>query len=346
MNSIERTNAALDLKVYDYVSPQPQIDVAYAAKLSGIPVGQAFVDENVHANVLNHVFEVHNVDGVYVNLCLSSADIVSNDFKNGAYHVKDKCGATWIVNENDIGAVSEREIQSLDDERLLTMSPAIFAAVDVFKAIDKKWRHEKAIVTGVTGAFSHVVFLYGVENTMIAMILEPDKLKQVIEARMKFVFDNIKQLADAGCKYIWIGEGAASGSLISPDMYKEFVLPYQQRMSDYIRTCGMRSIVHICGDINKAIDSVVTCGADGIDLDHMNDLKRIKSIAEDKMCIKGNFNPVDLQELSADEVKKLAKMKIALFPENKGFILSTGCLVTRDTPKENIDAFVDACFKK
>jgi len=343
MNSIKRTNAALDLKTYDYVSPQPQIDVAYAAKLSGVPVGKAFIDEQVHAKVLNHVFEVHDVDGVYVNLCLSSEDIISEEYKDGTYYIKDKCGATWTVDENDIGAVSEREIQSLDDERLYTMSPAIFAAVEVYKGIDEKWRNEKAIVTGVTGAFSHVVFLYGVENTMMAMVLEPDKLKEVIEARMTFVFDNIDKLAAAGCKYIWIGEGAASGSLISPDMYKEFVLPFQQRMSEHIRKCGMRSIVHICGDINKSIDAVVTCGADGIDLDHMNDLERIRDIAKGKMCVKGNFDPVDLQEWSAQKVKEVANEKIALFPENKGLILSTGCLVTRDTPKENIDAFVEAC---
>ncbi len=346
MNSIERTNAALDLKTYDHVSPQPQIDVAYAAKLSGIPVGEAFIDEKIHAKVLDNVFDVHDVDGVYVNLCLSSADIVSTEFKDGTYYVKDKCGATWTVDENDIGAVSEREILSLDDERLLNMSPAIFAAVDVYKNIKQKWRDEKAIVTGVTGAFSHVVFLYGVENTMMAMVLEPEKLKEVIEARMKFVFENIDKLADAGCKYIWIGEGAASGSLISPEMYREFVLPYQKRMSAYIRECGMRSIVHICGDINKAIDSVITCGADGIDLDHMNDLKKVKSVAEGKMCIKGNFDPVDLQNLSVDEIKEKAKSKISLFPNQKGLILSTGCLVTRDTPKENIDAFVEVCSQK
>ncbi|MCH4887518.1 hypothetical protein EZV73_08040 [Acidaminobacter sp. JC074] len=344
MNSIERTNAALDLKEYDHVSPQPQIDVAYAAKLMGVPVGKAFIDEKIHADALNNVFEVHDVDGVYVNLCLSSADIVSQEFRDGAYYVKDVCGATWTVNEDDIGSATERDITSLDDERLFNMSPAIFAAVDVYKGIDQKWRDEKAIVVGVTGAFSHVVFLYGLENTMMAMVLEPEKLKEVIDARLRFALENIDKLADAGCKYLWIGEGSASGSLISPDMYREFVLPYQQKMAEHIRKRGMRSVVHICGDINKAIESVVTCGTDGIDLDHMNDLATVRDIAKDKMCVKGNFDPVDLQEWSPDKIIEVAKEKIALFPNNKGLILSTGCLVTRDTPKENIDAFVKACL--
>jgi len=53
-----------------------------------------------------------------------------------------------------------------------------------------------------------------------------------------------------------------------------------------------------------------------------------------------------LQNLSVDEIKERAKLKISLFPNQQGLILSTGCLVPRDTPKENIDAFVEVCSQK
>lgn len=346
MNSIERTNAAMRMKQYDYVSPQPQIDVAYAAKLADIPVGYAFIDEDKHAQALNNVFENHDVDGVYVNLCLSKKAIVNQKEKNETISVYDDCGATWKIGIDDIGAVQKREITSLDDERLFTLNPDIFGAIDVFKKINSKWKEEKAIVTGVTGAFSHLVFLYGVENTMMDMILEPEKVKKVIEARCKFALEKIDQLADLGCKYMWIGEGAASGSLISPKYYKEFVLPYQKRMTEHMKKRGILSVVHICGDINQALPDVATSGADAIDLDYMNDLKRAKDIIGGRMCIKGNFSPMDLQKYTTDEVIREGKEKIALFEENKGLILSTGCLVTRDTPKDNIDAFVEVCKMK
>lgn len=346
MTGLERTITALKMQKTDVISPQPEIDVAYAAKLAGIPVGEAFCDGDKHAAVLNHVFEVHDVDGIYINLCLTNKDIKEFRKTVSKIIIKDQCDAIWEISSNDIGSIKTRDIQSLDDERLRDLNPNFFGASDVFQKISQKWKEEKAIVAGVTGAYSHVVFMYGLENTMMAMLDEPERLKDLIGVRLRHALKKIDELADMGCRLMWIGEGTASGSLISPRQYETFVLPYQKRMVEHMRKRGVLSIVHICGDINNVIKSVKKTNADGIDLDYMNDLGMAKDVMNGDVCIKGNINPVDLQTLPANEIKQMCKEKIRLFPDNKGFILSTGCLVTRDTPKVNIDAMVKACKGK
>lgn len=343
MTGLERTFAALKLKQYDMVSPQPEIDVAYAAKLAGLNVGEAFCDEKKHAAALNNVFNVHDVDGIYINLCLTDKDIKEYNKTDERIIIKDHCDAIWEFDVNDIGTIKTRDIKTLDDERLYNVNPYIFGAVDIFKQIDKKWIEEKAIIAGITGAYSHVVFLYGLEKTMMAMFDEPEKLHNLLEVRLRYALERIDELADLGCKLMWIGEGTASGSLISPQMYEKFVLPYQKSMVEHMRQRGVLNIIHICGDINNQIKSIRRTNANGLDLDYMNDLHMAKDIMNEKMCIKGNINPVDLQTSSAKEIINTCKEKINVFPENKGFILSTGCLVTRDTPPDNIEAMVEAC---
>ena len=345
MNSIERSVNALKLEAYDRVSVNPEIDASYTAKLSGIPVGDCFIDEDLHAQVLTNVFNHHDVDGLYINLCLSKSIIEDVKKTKDGYIVEDSYGLVWNVPYNDVGSVLRRDIKKLRDRRLLTVNPLKYGIIETFKKMDEKVKNNYLIVSGLTGPFSQIVFLYGLENTLVSMMDSPEELKEILEYRLKFAIEWADELYMNGAKCIWIGEGAASSSVISPNQYLEFVFPYQKKLVDHLKSKNILSIMHMCGDISKSIQFLGDTGVNGIDVDYMVNLGFAKNETKGKVCLKGNFNPVDLLTFDENRIFQMSKQKISIFKE-KGLILSTGCLVSRDTPPQNINAMVNASYSE
>lgn len=329
---------------YDRISPNPQIDASYAARLANEKVGACFIDERLHASVLNNLFAQHDVDGVYINLCFSQKKLQSVHKETDRWIVEDMCGTRWVVPFDGVGSVIEYRVQDLDDEILYTQNPLEDGIVETFKLIDDEYKRTKAIIPGITGPYSQVVFMVGMENVLIEMLDNGNKLKQAIEARVKFAIDWADKLINAGAKIVWIGEGPASSSVISPSSYAEFVLPYEQRLISHLHSCNVKAILHICGNINQSLPYIIHSGADGFDIDHMVDLDFVHSITKDQYCLKGNINPTELVFSGEAEIFDKAKSIMKNF-KKRGLILSTGCLVSRDTPRANIDALIRATLE-
>lgn len=332
MNGKIRALAALGCQPTDHLSIFPSIDVAAAAKYLGKGVGACFADAALHARSLEAALDRHpDIDGVYINLCLTrrTAHRCGPDrFTDGVLE--------WRVPENDIGTVSCRRIQDPGDPLLLTENPLMDGVLDTFRAVRPAYRERYLFLPGITGPYSHLTFLYGLENTMLLMMDEPEQMHRLLRRRTALAIDWGRQLAEAGAEAVWIGEGAASGSLLSPDMYDEFVRPYAAELVAAMRRMGVKTLMHVCGDINAAASSVAATGADGIDVDHMVPLKHVSEQAGRPVCVKGNIDPVALLQDTPREIEELCRQTAANAPPN--FILGTGCLVARDTPPEHIDA--------
>ena len=332
MNGKERALAALRCQPTDHRSIFPSIDVAASAKYLGEKVGACFTDAKLHARSLEAVLDRHpDIDGVYINLCLTrrTAHPCGGDrFSDGVLE--------WRVPENDIGTVAVRKIQEPEDPLLWSENPLMDGVLDTFQEVRSAYRDKFLFLPGITGPYSHLTFLYGLENTMMLMLDDPDLMHRLLRRRTELAVDWGKKLADAGAEAVWIGEGAASGSLLPLRLYDEFVRPYAAALVDAMREMGVATLMHVCGDINATVSGVTGTGADGVDVDHMVPLRLAAEQAGRPICVKGNLDPVRLLQSTPEEVKRLCIETAAEAPEH--FILGTGCLIARDTPPENIDA--------
>ena len=90
-------------------------------------------------------------------------------------------------------------------------------------------------------------------------------------------------------------------SLISPDMYEKYVLPYEKKLFDAIHEAGATVKLHICGDISNNIALMAATGADIIDVDWMVPLDRARDAVGPDVTLCGNFDPtaVLLERLQA-----------------------------------------------
>jgi len=335
----QRALLAMQGKPTDRISVHPAIDVSYAAKFYGKMVGECFINPEVHARALENVFSVlPEIDGLYVNLCLSPKSVVNTFHDGDVTFILDYGGMTWSIPLNDVETVGKHEIQNIDNPHLLTHNPLKDGILDTFQAISEEIKSKYLIVPGLTGPFSQLVFMLGLSETLIMIFEQPVELKQALEWRAELAIQWANEFIAAGVDSVWIDEGAASGSLISSETHEEFVMPYASEVVEYLKSHGIITIMHVCGDINESAHLIARTVIDAMDVDYMVDMQKAGNSINWQICFRGNLNPLNLLNMPYDQ---LVEHCIDIIRKGESpFVLSTGCLVARDTPKQNIDAMV------
>ena len=191
------------------------------------------------------------------------------------------------------------------------------------------------IMGWVEGALAEAADLRGMMNLMIDLNQRPDwvheLLEQVAEVEIEFAQEQIKAGADI------IGLGDAVASQVSPDMYRRFALPYEQRIFAAVQALGGKARLHICGDTTHILAAMTESGADIIDIDWMVDIQRAAVVFGDKAALCGNFDPVGVM-LQGSQEEVYAAVADCQMKGGERYFSAAGCEVPDGTPRENLDA--------
>jgi len=215
--------------------------------------------------------------------------------------------------------------------------------LETFRAIPDRVRGRAAVCVGLTGTFSQLGFLVGLENLLVAMVDRPAEVHRALRRRHEVALRQAREICQAGARFVWIGEGMASGSLIGPGMYREFVLPYEQELTAELRRLGALSLLHICGNTSRMLEEIAQSGADGCDVDAPTDWPAAVAVLGPRMSVKGNISPLLFLAENVDRLAAACEESKRVAAGTKGFILSTGCLVPRDATTSAFDVFARAC---
>jgi len=206
-------------------------------------------------------------------------------------------------------------------------------ACELFK---QKVESEIPILGWIEGPMAQMVALRGMDQIMMDLYdnqdFVTDLIEYVMEVEKKFAIAQI----EAGAN--WIGIGDAAASLVSPQIYKQMIMPKEKELVDFIHENGAQVKIHICGNITNHLESLVQTGADIIDLDWMVPIEKSVDLFLPNQVVCGNFDPVNvLLEDTPENVFKAAVECIA--KGQRRLILSPGCEVPPNTPPENVSAF-------
>lgn len=339
MNGREIIEAAMLKRQTPRVPCFPLIDAAFASAYSGNSLRAVQLNPDIHARALSLCAEKLPVDGVYINLCLEEEQ--AKKISDSVYLLDE--ALTVVIPENDVLSIKETDITSLEDPRIETAELFHPGMLETYRLIPKKIKEERAVLTALTGTFSHLAFLYGVQNLLIQLIDNPEEVKQALNRRHKVVLQQAEEIREAGARFVWIGEGLGSGSLISPEQYEEFVLPYEQDIAAFFRKRGVLTMLHICGNTNHALPLIAASGVDGFDLDYPVPVERAIEHLSPNMSIKGNINPGLFLPNRLEELKDACVTLKGKTKNLPGFIMSTGCLVPRDSDPRAFTIMRDIC---
>jgi len=152
----------------------------------------------------------------------------------------------------------------------------------------------------------------------------------------------------AGPDLLMFGGSVASMSVVSPQLYRRYALPFLCRAVELAGAYGVRTGVHMCGRSRAALPLLAESGVDlveplesppGGDVS----LAEVKQQYGNRFCLKGNVNTFrTLARGTPEDVMAEARRCIADAGAGGGFILSTGDQVAWDTPEENFVALIQA----
>jgi MtaA/CmuA family methyltransferase len=191
------------------------------------------------------------------------------------------------------------------------------------------------IMGWVEGALAEAADLRGVTGLLMDLIQRPEWVKQLLEICADVEIAFARAQVEAGADIIGLGD--AISSQISPKMYREFALPYEQRIFKVVHDMGAIARLHICGDTSKIVDAMVESGADIIDLDWMVDMQAAADAFGDRVSFCGNFDPVAVMLHGSPEEVYQATRECMRVGGPRSFI-AAGCEIPDGTPHENLHA--------
>lgn len=225
-------------------------------------------------------------------------------------------------------------IPQLDDKPtkgpLNALPPYFFRTIDLVRELAGD---DVSIHGEVFSPFTHYMELFGYENALRSLLEDPQKALAVLDRLTIAAVTWAVAQAEHGVDAVLISSAFAGGPLISPRMYRRFVLPFEQRVTAAVRATGVPIYTHTCGSIGDRLELMVETGTEGIDtLDPPPlgnaELVDAKRQLGDRCFIKGNMNAVELlQATTREQVIAHATDRIVTGKPNGGYILSTACSV-------------------
>ena len=187
----------------------------------------------------------------------------------------------------------------------------------------------------IEGPIAEGADLRGINTLMMDFFDDPpfvrDLFAFVIELELRFAREQLKAGADV------IGVGDAAASLVGPDIYNEFVWPYEKKLVDGIHALGGKVRLHICGNTRRILEGMGKLGCDIVDLDSMAPISEARQKMGPNTILLGNLNPVTVLR-NGDPAGVTAAIAECHHQAGPRFIVGAGCEVPRDTPPENLRA--------
>ncbi|OIO96108.1 MAG: hypothetical protein AUK03_04355 [Anaerolineae bacterium CG2_30_64_16] len=213
---------------------------------------------------------------------------------------------------------------------LREIPPYFFRALDLVR---HKAGADVPIHGEVFSPFTHFLELFGYARALLHMLEDRGKTHALLDRLTSASIAWAVAQAMHGVDAVLISSAFAGGPFLSRDMYREFVLPYERRVTDAVKAAGVPVYTHTCGRIGDRLDLMLETGTQGIDtMDPPplgnTELAAAKAQVGGQVFLKGNMDSVVLlQAETPEQVVAHATDRIRAGMPGGGYILSTACSV-------------------
>ena len=334
MNGYERITAALRGEPTDKI-PVMLHNFMCAAEEMNIKMGQYRESPKLIADVFKNTVDKYGVDGILVDL-----DTVT---LAGSVGVK-------VDFPVDSPARSHQGIlSSLDDLKSLKK-----VKVEDYKYVQiwleavrllKEYYGDEILIRGNCdqASFSLASMIRGTEPWMMDLYMaEAGQITEMLEYCTDVTCQFIRLMGETGAHMASNGDSPAGPEMISPDMYKQFAMPYEKIIVDTAHKSGMFYTLHICGNTELILDSMVKTGADAFEIDYKTDMHKAFDVLHNVATFTGNIDPSGVLALGTPELVRVKTIELLdVFSKTNRFILNSGCALPASTPTQNLKAYIE-----
>ena len=250
------------------------------------------------------------------------------------------CGATIRLFDNQPPAIDEENALLADKATLVGLAtPDPLGGGRMHDRVNavaelRRLAGQALLVEGwVEGPCAQGADLRGINTLMLDFFDDPGFIRDLFGFVVELEFRFARAQVQAGADLIGIGDAAAS--LVGPEIYREFVWPYEKQLVDRIHGLGRPVRLHICGNTADLLPEMGQLGCDIVDLDFMVPLAAARAAMGPGTVLLGNVDPVRvvLRGTPATIETALAQCQQEAGPR---WIVGAGCEIPRETPRENV----------
>ncbi len=191
-------------------------------------------------------------------------------------------------------------------------------------------------------------YLLGFQGLMLAFYDNPGNLKYYIERIMRQREPILRGFANAGYDGIYAEEIFSGVDIISPELFDEFVFPFNADYFRITRKLGLLTAYYVCGNPMPLIPKILQLECDAVAFEESKknfliEIDDVVAAAGAEKCVFGNIDaPYYGLQASEAQIKAEVERQITAGRGAKGFVISTGSPLPLETPMKNIDAMIAA----
>ncbi|MDR3325087.1 MAG: uroporphyrinogen decarboxylase family protein [Spirochaetaceae bacterium] len=207
------------------------------------------------------------------------------------------------------------------------------------RALAKLVNGERYVALTRWGPWTLAGLLYGAENLLRDVYRNPDGVRRMLDFTVRLYLAYAELYFDNGVDFVLLAEPTASGDMISRKHFEAFALPAFKRVFEALKGKGVRTALHICGNIGDRLDLLNGIGTELISVDYKVSLARCREVFDGKTAFAGNVDPVGvMQRESPEGVRRVCEACVAEAGGGRGYLLMPGCDIPPSTPAVNIRA--------
>jgi MtaA/CmuA family methyltransferase len=228
-----------------------------------------------------------------------------------------------------------REISDLKIPENLLEKPSLKVLLRALELLRRSYGDHVGIIGKVMGPWTISYHLVGVQEFLLWTLIGPEKVRRLLDRLKEVSIAFARAQLQAGADVVVIADHA-TGDLVSPKTYQDFLLPVHREMNQRI---GGPTILHLCGNCSDRLRLFVEAGFDAYHFEWQVDSKMAVEVINHEISLIGNIaNRQVLFGGTPEDVYKQARYSIEAGVD----ILAPECAVPLQTPLANLKAIVEA----
>jgi [methyl-Co(III) methanol-specific corrinoid protein]:coenzyme M methyltransferase len=292
--------------------------------------------------------EAHQDAGAMATLALTGYEVAGFDTVMPEFSVQQEaealgCKVDWGHRDMmpDVKESPYKDFHNVEIPHDLLEKPSMRVVLDALSILKRQVGDQAAVIGKVMGPWTISYHLAGVQNFLMqvgrgirdaeAKDIVHRMLDQTMDVPIKFARAQFQAGAD-----IVVVADHATGSLVGPNVYEEYLLPRHKILTSEI---GGPLILHVCGNCKDRIDMFADAGFDAYHFEWQLDAKEAVERVGDRISLVGNIDNANVLFMGTPEdVYKQARYAI----ESGVNIIGPECAIPLKTPIENLKAISEA----
>ena len=253
--------------------------------------------------------------------------------------VPDGIESVPVVDQRILSDISQLDKLVMCDPQSSARMPLV---LDAAKAVNNKLGEEVYVRGAISGPYSIAAELLGVENAIMAMVMQPDEFAKLMQFTTEVAINYGLAFVARGVE-VCVFDSQAAPPLISPDLFEQMVLPYTQKLNGALKAAGAEFIEYVIGGQTEPVaESLCKMDADILLSDFVCDPEALMSLSPNAV-VRRNVSPITIENGDKDEIASQVKDAVELSKKYNNVIVGTG-VISYNAKPENLLYAKQLCF--